>query len=680
MKITKIKVNNYRLLKDFEIDLEDNLSLVIGKNNCGKTSLLTILERFLVSDQNNFSFNDLNISAQIELKDKIEKKIDEKIGCAIRLRLYINYDVDDNLKNISSMMLNLNPEENYVILCFEYALNYEKTIKLKEDYEKFKSTITPLDNSKDVLYFLRKNHKNYFQIRSRALEFSNEENYIEITEKRKINSILNFQRIKAKRDVADSDGMQSKSDKTLSKLSSKYYEKVSDIEEENINTKELRQQLGITDIALTKVYSGLFELVVNKVKKFGGIKENETTLRILSTLEEKNILRENTSVIYNQNSQPLPEDYNGLGYLNLIAMIFEIEVILNDFKKKKSKLEEPSDINLFFIEEPEAHTHPQMQYVFIKNIKSLLLEESQGKSDGVKIRLQTIITTHSSHITAESDFDDVKYFYRKNENEVIAKNLSALKSQYKKDPKQFQFLQQYLTLNRAELFFADKAILIEGDTERILLPAMMKKLDLEHKVVGEIELLSQNISIVEVGAYSQIFEKFIYFLGIKTLILTDIDSVDADGKTCLVVEGVSSSNGALSFFLKNNALKYIKGLNETEKILLKKDQDISDWVADKDGNLYINCQLEEHGYHARSFEDAFIHINRKFINDNKSEYRGLKNREYFDDSKKSAFDLANNCINKKTHFALDILYHSDEVFSNWKIPVNIKNGLIWLKK
>ena len=110
MKITKIKVDNFRLLKEFEIDLEDNLSLVIGKNNCGKTSLLAILERFLLADQNNFSFDDLNISAQIELKSKIEKKIDEKIDCVIRLRLYINYTEDDDLKNLYSMMLNLNPE------------------------------------------------------------------------------------------------------------------------------------------------------------------------------------------------------------------------------------------------------------------------------------------------------------------------------------------------------------------------------------------------------------------------------------------------------------------------------------------------------------------------------------------------------------------------------------------
>ena len=47
MKIEKIIVRNFRLLKDFSIDLEDGLSLVIGKNNVGKTSLLLILDQFI---------------------------------------------------------------------------------------------------------------------------------------------------------------------------------------------------------------------------------------------------------------------------------------------------------------------------------------------------------------------------------------------------------------------------------------------------------------------------------------------------------------------------------------------------------------------------------------------------------------------------------------------------------
>ena len=43
MFLSKITVQNFRLLKDFSIDLEKELSLIIGKNNSGKTSLLYLL-------------------------------------------------------------------------------------------------------------------------------------------------------------------------------------------------------------------------------------------------------------------------------------------------------------------------------------------------------------------------------------------------------------------------------------------------------------------------------------------------------------------------------------------------------------------------------------------------------------------------------------------------------------
>jgi len=57
-----------------------------------------------------------------------------------------------------------------------------------------------------------------------------------------------------------------------------------------------------------------------------------------------------------------------------------------------------------------------------------------------------------------------------------------------------------------------------------------------------------------------------------------------------------------------------------------------------------------------------------------------RDKKLFEDNSKDTYDLAQECIDKKTHFALDILYHSDENFSNWKIPAYIKNGLSWLKK
>ncbi len=43
------------------------------------------------------------------------------------------------------------------------------------------------------------------------------------------------------------------------------------------------------------------------------------------------------------------------------------------------------------------------------------------------------MTTHSSHIVAECDFDDIKYFFKTNEGDnVISKNLSDLEIMYQK--------------------------------------------------------------------------------------------------------------------------------------------------------------------------------------------------------------------------------------------------------
>jgi putative ATP-dependent endonuclease of OLD family len=99
---------------------------------------------------------------------------------------------------------------------------------------------------------------------------------------------------------------------------------------------------------------------------------------------------------------------------------------------------------------------------------------------------------------------------------------------------------------------------------------------------------------------------------------------------------------------------------------------------------------ESDNYYPRSFEDAFIHINRDFISTYKDTFASLKNKEIIDvkDSigkyKNDAFILANTCVKSKSSFALDILLNSEEsktsTFSNWKIPPYIEEGLLWLRK
>lgn len=691
MKVYKIEVNNFRLLKEFSMDLEEELSLVIGKNNTGKTSILTVLDKFL-NEKSKFSYDDFNIDFKTNLEDfiKLADIPEEFAPKGIKLKIFIEYNENDDLSNVSRVLMDLDPNNNNIVLGFEYILTYTKFLELRTDYDLFEKKERQKVREKkksevrELKEFLKQEFDKYFKIQKLSFEYDlaaqkvNEANSINLdTEKISIKDIISFKYISARRNVTNTD-----KDNTLSGQTSILYKKNEDSEEKTVATEEFIDQLSDTDIKLSEIYSGLFENVVKNVSTFGGIKLNETTIEIISTLQHRDLLDGNTTVVYTHDTNKLPEQYNGLGYMNLISMIFEIEILRQEFKRKKD--EKPADINLLIIEEPEAHTHPQMQYVFIKNIKTLLAEGIK-RADGITRPLQYIITTHSSHIVADSDFDDIKYLKIKEKNDVISKNLSDLIKQYEAHPKQYQFLKQYLTISRAEIFFADKAVLIEGDTERILIPTFMRKIDLEEadrlKTAGNddifLPLLSQNISIIEVGAYSQIFEKFIDFLGIKSLILTDIDAIKVMGKNvkgddvwgaCPVNEGTKTSNSAINHFLEV-AWEDLKVLTIASRTIIVGSSTVC-----------ICYQQEENTYHARSFEDAFIHLNRAFVKANKDTFHGIKNAAYFDDDEKSPYDLADNCVKKKTHFALDILYHSDEKFSNWFIPAYIKNGLLWLKE
>ena len=697
MKIFKVKVENYRLLKKFSLDLEDQLSLIIGKNNTGKTSVLTVLDKFL-NERNKFSYDDFNIDFKTDLKTKIEsiteltkEEFDEFNDLGIKLKVFIEYSESDNLSSINRVMMDLNPSNNNVVLRFDYTLDFDNYKTLRKDYSVFKNseneknTTNPSYKQKAFFDFFKKNYSTYFQLNRKTIGFDSanklevDSEYIDLVkEKINIAEIINFKYISAKRGVTNSD-----SDKTLSSQTSKIYERAEISDNHGDVIDKFKAKLDEADQSLSDIYKALFSDTIEKVKNFGGITVSESEIEIISTLQHQKLLDGNTTVVYKHDAEnQLPEHYNGLGYMNLISMIFEIEIQLQDFKREK--FSKPADINLLFIEEPEAHTHPQMQYVFIKNIKKML-GEGIKRADGENRNLQYIISTHSSHIVADSDFDDIKYLKKINTNDVIAKNLKDLGVEYEAGTNQYQFLKQYLTISKAEIFFAEKAILIEGDTERILIPTIMKKVDIEESaahlraqtVDPNAALLSQNISIIEVGAYTQIFEKFIDFLGIKSLIITDLDSVDTNGNACKIADGVNYSNSALSFFFGAPTLAILRGYTITDKQFCKI---ASAWTKQPNGTICITYQTEESAYSARSFEDAFIHINRTFVTTNKANFQGLQNRANFDDNTKDAYDLADKCIKKKTHFALDILFHSNENLDNWQIPSYIKEGLLWLKK
>lgn len=678
MEIKKIYIQHYRLLNDFSLELKNDLSLIVGKNNCGKTSVLSVLEKIFNKNSNrNLVWEDINLNHRREIFENIKRVSDIPDSelssiLGINLQIWIQYSESDSYQNIQGFMMDLNPENNFIILEFSYIIPTQKlreisslTCDFADDFSKFES-------------FMKKNLNKFFEIQiySRGYnpitqEMTEEKS--DLHEMKDVHKIIKVRGISASREVSNKENNHS-----LSKTSNRFY-KLNNGEEINSKANNLLQSAILkADETLTRAYSGddsvegIFTSVFERVKRFGG-NDSESELAIHSSLSEKDILSNNTTLYYKHDNSLLPETYNGLGYLNLYGIIFEIETLMADIKN------EPADINLIYIEEPESHTHPQLQYIFIKNIKDLLKEHNDElKESGDFSCIQTLITTHSSHIVSDCNFDDLIYFKRDN-GTAVSKAFNSLKEEYGDEQLGYKFVKQYLTLNSSELFFADKVICVEGDTERILIPTMMQKVDTTNPInqaSNTMPLLSQNISIIETGAHSQVFRKLFDFLGIKVLIITDIDPANKNENnrltSCSAVDATSTTNASIKNFFD------ISG-DEVFSIVAQKS------LAEKitsDGRIRIAYQIpeDENGYQPASFEDAFISLNKQFIIDQKAGFIQFEALKDFDDSEiEDFYKFARDKVNKKSAFASSLLYFEGEE-NTWKVPKYISEGLLWLRK
>lgn len=587
MYLNEVKVKNYRSLKDVKLVLDKekgtpNLSLIIGKNNSGKTSFLKIMKKMIAEDRK-LSWDDFNIQYRREIHNILVSKEEgnEEDIEGIILDLYMEYDDNDDLNNILPLMLDLNMENNIVVLEFkcqpiihkiEELRNLVNDTELKE-YRKFSD-------------FMQENLNKYFEtnVYARGYDYESHEltDAIEKLDSSIVKKIINITGISAKRDTSNNE-----KDRTLSQIAAKYYENFSD-EEDKI--RSLREEVSKTDGILNKEYNKLFKDVIDDFRNFGNFPNGEEDVNIHSKMDVSKLLKGNTVFSYQYDKEDLPENYNGLGYMNLLGIIFEVKACFQKFRQDSNR----SKINILYIEEPEAHTHPQLQYVFIKNIGKLIENEKDN------LNVQTIITTHSSHIVSQCKFEDTNFFIKEKDNAQI-KSYADLENLYKNEKEVFEFVKKYITLSRAEIFFADKLILIEGDTERILLPTMMERVDNNKNNGKDVPpLLSQNISVLVIGNHAHVLSKLISFLNLKTLVITDIDAKGIKGgKIKNPAEGKITTNGSLKKFFKGKSFKDLRNLGKDKKILSievkteDRGKENVEYKEDPNGNLRIAYQIKE---------------------------------------------------------------------------------------
>lgn len=678
MKIKQIQLKNFRLLDDAILNIEDDITLIVGKNNTGKTSLFEAINIFTGNKQE-ISFEDFSQSSystflQIkELYDKfiIETNEQEKEALEIKLKneipkvqLYIQFEYDiekDSLINISEFITDLDEKRNDATILISYE---------PKDSLKLCNSFLNRDNKESgLILWLKDNIKYFYQLKCYAVDKDSDfKKEIETTFKNKIEKIVLFEDIKAARTLDDT---KEDRNKTLAIGFSHYYR---ERDKEKKDVAELEDTLKKVSDTLKDSYKVVLKDVLQELNNFGATTPiHIPEITINSEFNSESVIKNNIKYYYKHDEIPLPESYNGLGYSNLIYMILELTSFIERFKNSTD--ERKSEFLAVMIEEPEAHMHPQMQQVFASQIVKKIC---QAKKDGIDIQL--IITSHSSHIIAEAGIDVEKGFERiryfnKLDNKIEIndfKDFKHKKSDKDSDKETFRFLKQYLNLQKCDLFFADKVIMVEGITEKMLLPLMINKV--------APSLNNEYISVIEAGgAYTHKFKELLQFIKVKTLVITDIDSVNpADGRTacCVDTKGAVTSNATLKNWIPKK-----------EKI----DELTTCPIDNKfDGTLFrVAYQVSEtsDGYVARSLEEAIINKNKTFFSASYKRDDGttVRVQDSFlvlksKDINNTPYDLAPK-PKQKAEFTFDLMTFDEENSKiKWEVPLYIKEGLEWLAK
>ena len=720
MKLKKIEIKNYKQLAHTEINLHDDLTILAGPNNSGKTSFISLLKGILDDNKLHYTHHDIPIELSSEWQNlmfvvcgqifpnegtaesviqSLFAKItsDDQIKteytippCEVRIEVTYNPELDD-IRNFAEYIMDL--DESQHSFFFRYVLSLNVPTLRKTFIQSFEKL-----NSRYAAYHAGKANKEtiksiLIKIYAQSLIehcFYTDANYqieneIDVSEFKRL---FHFKSINAIRTLDDLD---SDSTRTLSKsiiaLASKdatwkdtsksLPDKIlSSIESDGINEK-------IKDISASTLSSTL-----NSLAETNGGHIGEIILEMdVSEDDVSDLLKKITCAKYQLDGHLLDESSQGLGFSNMIYLHMQLE----EFEKSI----DPLLVNIFIIEEPESHMHPQMQNVFIKHLLASYR----------KAGLQGLVSTHSNEMVRVSGLEYLRVIRETSKFSSEIFDLSSFRNKFSEKLKKAKekddsidtsilenFFDWFFEIGFSEIVFADKAILYEGDTERLYLRKLIT-LPI-YKSLSE-----QYIAFIQVGgAYAYNYKRLIEFLKIKTLIITDLD-YPKNALTDDIILSSKSTNSTLNKFYKLST----GNADEFEEYNLDDDDntgnnptisELYSWRAS--GKHEVSPQLiyvafQDEQYKPRTLEEAMLSklfsqdvyataarsLWRERRKNSKLKFSIPHNREGEKDSLYSIRDIVKSTESSKTDFMYSVILNSK---SEDMLPQYVKEGLEWLMK
>ncbi|MCK5510735.1 AAA family ATPase [Candidatus Parcubacteria bacterium] len=733
MKIKFVEIQNFRKLKSCRIDFSDKETVFVGANNSGKTSAMDALIFFLKEKQK-FSTKDFTLSNWKEINEIgrlwIEETDVNKVDFTLKkweknlpqLDIWINVD-DEEIHYVSDLIPTLNWQggllgvrlrlepKNIKDLYKNFKTAFDSSINATEGAQKLnKGKKISLKLWPATMWdFLVKKLKEDFTICTYILDPKKITDDI-LPQKISVDSIpldndvlrglIKIDIINAQRGFSDSNSDGAGSLKVAGSLSfqlREYYEKHLDpfVQPEPSDIKALQAMEDAKtsfDFKLKESFnSALSELellnypglgnpsisISSKINAIDGISH--------SSAVQFNVLEEDGKI--SDCPLSLPEKYNGLGYQNLISIIFKLIRFRDEWMQVGKSLKQSSNqtekhkfepLHLVLVEEPEAHLHAQIQQVFIRKAYEVLRNNTL-LHDKKQFTTQLIVSTHSNHIAYEIDFTSLCYFKRNSATEglIPTSTVVNLSETFGKKDETTKFAIRYLKTTHCDLFFADAVILIEGPAEKMLVPYFIKR----HLP----ELSSCYISLLEIGGnHAHTLKPLIEKLGLITLIITDIDSVDKNDKNRWVSvlpeknKDYKSGNDTLKKWLPgkdsiDDLLNLEKESKESSNFPIRVAYQFPIKISTSDGKTEEVIPY--------TFEDSLVFENLKLF----KELTGTGLMKKMSDAvnkktvKESSADMFNALkTGKKAKFALELLFLKDP--KELAIPNYIKEGLEWLRE